>query len=269
VTIHRDPVPTPGGVVGDLFRYRALVRNLVLKDLKLKYRDSALGVAWSLAHPLLLLLVYTVAFRKVLRVPVEPYGFFLLVALLPWNFFAAATLASTGAIHRNGALLRKVAFPREALPVAGVLFAFAQLLLAFVVFLPLAALVSRVDLGWTALLVVPLLLLHLTFTIGVALVLSALTVSWRDVAHFTEIALVLAFWLTPIVYPAQMAPETLRQAFVLSPPAAFAMAYQDVLFWGRLPAAGTIASAAASAVLALALGRTVFRAMSPAFVEEV
>ena len=83
-------------MIRDLVRYRALIRNLVLKELTLKYRGSILGVAWSLAHPALLLAVYTLAFRHVLRVPVPHYPFFLLVALLPWNFFAAAATAATG-----------------------------------------------------------------------------------------------------------------------------------------------------------------------------
>src|SRR5216683_252314 len=112
-------------MVRDLLRYRALVRNLVLKELTLKYRDSVLGVAWSLGHP----------------------------ALLPLG-----------------------------------------------VFLPVVALVSGAGLRWTAVLLLPVLLLHLLFTIGIALLLAAVTTAWRDVAHFTEVALVLVFWLTPIVY---------------------------------------------------------------------
>jgi ABC-type polysaccharide/polyol phosphate export permease len=256
-------------MIRDLVRYRPLIRNLVLKELTLKYRGSVLGVAWSLAHPALLLLVYTLAFRHVLRVPVPHYPFFLLVALLPWNFFATAASASTGSVVFNGSLLRIAAFPREALPVATVLFAFAQLLLALGVFLPAMAVVMGPGLSWTALLLLPLLLLHVVFTIGIALLLSALTTAWRDVAHFTEVALVLVFWLTPIVYPAEMVPASWRAALALSPPAAFAAAYQDVLFWGRLPAWTTAASAVISTMTAAVLGLVVFRTMSPAFVERV
>lgn len=256
-------------MIRDLVRYRELIRNLVLKDLTLKYRGSILGVAWSLAHPALLLAVYTLAFRNVLKVPVPHYPFFLLAALLPWNFFAAAASAATGAIVFNGSLLRKAAFPREALPIASVLFLFAQLLLALAVFLPVMVFVGGPGLGWTAMLLLPLLLLHVLFTIGVALFLAALTTAWRDVAHFTEVALVLVFWLTPIVYPADMVPGTWRHALALSPPAAFASAYQDVLFWGRVPAWTTAAAALVSTVTAFALGLAVFRAMSPTFVERV
>jgi ABC-type polysaccharide/polyol phosphate export permease len=256
-------------MIRDLVRYRELIRNLVLKDLTLKYRGSVLGVAWSLAHPALLLAVYTLAFRNVLKVPVPHYPLFLLVALLPWNFFATAATAATGSIVFNGPLLRKAAFPREALPIASVLFVFAQLLLALAVFLPAMALASGPGLQWTAVLLLPLLLLHVLFTTGVALLLAALTAAWRDVAHFTEVGLVLLFWLTPIVYPVEMVPGFWRSALTLSPPAAFASAYQDVLFWGRVPAWSTAASTLVSAVPPAGLGLVVFKAMSPTFVERV
>jgi lipopolysaccharide transport system permease protein len=256
-------------MIRDLVRYRELIRNLVLKDLTLKYRGSVLGVAWSLAHPALLLAVYTLAFRNVLKVPVPHYPLFLLVALLPWNFFATAATAATGSIVFNGSLLRKAAFPREALPIASVLFVFAQLLLALAVFLPAMAMASGPGLQWTALLLLPLLLLHVVFTTGVALLLAALTTAWRDVAHFTEVGLVLLFWLTPIVYPLEMVPGFWRRALALSPPAAFASAYQDVLFWGRVPAWTTAASTLVSAVATAVLGLVVFKAMSPTFVERV
>jgi ABC-type polysaccharide/polyol phosphate export permease len=97
-------------------RYRTLVRNLVFKDLKLKYRDSVLGVVWSLLNPALLLIVYTVAFKVVLRVQTENYPYFLLAALLPWTFFSSSLTASTQSITGNANLIRKVYFPRETCP---------------------------------------------------------------------------------------------------------------------------------------------------------
>jgi ABC-type polysaccharide/polyol phosphate export permease len=120
-------------VVAELLRYSPLVKNLVFKDLKLKYRDSVLGVVWSLLNPLLMLGVYTLAFKFILRVQTENYAYFLLVGLLPWNFFSSSLIASTQAIAGNGHLIRKVYFPRETLPIATVLFTFSQLLLALAV----------------------------------------------------------------------------------------------------------------------------------------
>ncbi|MGH7263837.1 MAG: ABC transporter permease [Candidatus Rokuibacteriota bacterium] len=253
----------------ELLRYRPLIRNLVYKDLKLKYRGSSLGVAWSLLNPLLLLIVYTVAFKHVLRVEVPNYGYFLLVGLLPWSFFSGSLIASTGAITGNAHLLKKVYFPREILPIATVLFGFAQLILALAVFLPALVLVSGVTPRWSALLVLPLLLVHLLFTIGLAFLLSALTAAFRDVAHLTEVALLLLFWLTPIVYPMTMAPDGLQLFFQLSPLAALAVAYQDVLFWGVLPPASVVFTILAWTFGLLLIGHAVFRRGSPAFAEEV
>ncbi len=253
----------------EVLRYKHLVKNLVYKDLKLKYRGSVLGVAWSLANPLLLIVVYTIAFKYVLRVEQDNYAYFLLVGLLPWNFFSGALLASTGAIIANGNLIKKVYFPREILPIATVLFGFAQFLLALGVFLPALVLISRVPLGWSALLFVPLLAVHLLFTVGLAFALSALTTTFRDVAHFTEVALLLLFWMTPIIYPVAMAPSELRLFFRLSPMAAFAVAYQDVLFWSRVPDVTTVLTVCLWTAAALVIGHTIFRWYSPSFAEEV
>jgi len=261
--------PTWRAMLAELVRYRAFLQNLVLKDLKLKYRDSTLGVAWSLLHPLLLIVVYTVAFKYVMRVDMEAYAYFLLIGLLPWSFFASSLMASTGAIVANGGLIRKAYFPREILPIATVIFCFVQLLLALVVFLPALVLISGVELRWTAALFPPLLLLHMGFTVGIGFILSALTTAFRDVAHLTEVALVLLFWMTPIVYPARMAPPELRLFFSASPLAAFATAYQDLLFWGRLPAGHVAATLLAWTVALLIVGRWVFASYSPSFAEEV
>jgi ABC-type polysaccharide/polyol phosphate export permease len=262
----------PGKVsspVVQLLRYRALVKNLVFKDLKLKYRDSILGVVWSLLNPLLLLVVYTVAFKSILRVQTENYPYFLLAGLLPWNFFASSLTASTQAITGNANLIKKVYFPRETLPIATVLFTFSQLLLALAVFLPALLLISGVRPHWTAILFIPLLLFHVLFTLGLAFILATCTAFFRDVAHLTEVAVVLLFWMTPIVYPATMAPEKLQLVFKLSPPAAFAIAYQDVLFWGRLPEELVLATLLGGTFAALLGGYALFHRFSPAFAEQV
>jgi ABC-2 type transport system permease protein len=255
--------------VGDLLAYRSFVKNLVLKDLKLKYRDSVLGFVWSLANPLFMIVVFTFAFRYVMRVHTENYGYFLMVGLLPWNFFAGSVQSSTGAIIGNAGLIRQVSFPRETLPIAAVLFNFAQLLLALAVFLPAFLVFSTVPVRWTMLLVVPLLLLHLGLAVGAAFALSALTVSYRDIAHFTELALFFLFWTTPIVYSAATAPPEIQLFLKLNPTAAFATAYQDVLLEGRIPDALNAVSVVGSTAVALFLGHAVFRRYRATLAEEV
>lgn len=253
----------------DLWRYRSLIVNLVFKDLKLKYRDSVLGFVWSLAGPLLNLVTLTFAFQFVIRIQMENYVYFLLVGILPWNFFATSLQGATTTIVGNASLIRKVYFPRAVLPVASVLFTFAQLLLALLVFLPALGLISGVTLHWTAVLFVPLLLVHLAFTTGWALVLAAITTTFRDVQHFTDLALPLLFWVTPLVYPVTMAPPQLQTVFRFSPLAAFAVSYQDVLFWGRVPDVTAVATLLGWTAVSLLVGSTVFRWYSPTLAEQV
>jgi lipopolysaccharide transport system permease protein len=256
-------------VLKELFRYRALVTNLVLKDIRLKYRDSVFGVLWSLLHPLLLLAVYTLAFKVVMRVPVDNYPSFLLVGLLPWTFFAASLQGSTLSIIGAGGLIRKARFPRETLPLATVLFSFVQLALALSAFLPAAVLFLKLRLSWAAILFLPILFIHFILTLGLALCLAALAVRFRDVVHLTEVALTLVFWLTPILYPVALAPKGLIRLFTFSPPAAFAIAYQDVLYWGRVPESSLWLTMILGAVMALSIGVLVFRRRAVFFAEEV
>lgn len=256
-------------VIHELVSYRALLGNLVLKDLKLKYRDSVLGFLWSLLNPLMMLAVYTVVFKSIFRVQVDNFSYFLIVGILPWNFFAGSMMGSTGSIVANAGLIRKVYFPLEILPISTVLFCFAQLVLAMAVVVPAAMLALGTAPGWIGLLFVPVLALHLLFTIGLAFVLSTLTAWFRDVAHFTEVALMILFWLTPIVYAPEMAPVELRQVLKANPLALFTIAYHDVLFYGRVPELSLITSLLGWTAAALLMGHAVFRRFSHAFAEIV
>jgi ABC-type polysaccharide/polyol phosphate export permease len=258
-----------GSLFRELFGYRACIRNLVAKDLKLKYRESILGFLWSLINPLLMLFVYTIAFKFVMHSTIEHFMFFLLAGLLQWQFFSGSVMSSTASIVGNGNLIRKVYFPREILPVSTVLFVFSQFMLALLVVLPAIVVFDRVSLHWVAVLTLPLALAHLLFTIGCAFALSALTASFRDVTHFTEFALQLLFWLTPLVYNVRMAPRSLQIFFKSSPLAAFAVAYQDLLVAGRLPDPWVAVSVAVWTVLALVVGHWIFRRRCPAFAEMV
>jgi len=253
----------------ECIHYRSLIKNLVLKDLKLKYRGSVLGVIWSLLRPLLLIGVYTFAFKFVVRIKMENYAFFLLVGLLPWNFFSGAAMASTESIIENGNLIKKVYFPRETLPIATVLFNFAQFLLALVVFIPIFFFLGAFPLNWVILLFFPLLALHLLFATGVSLFLSALTSSFRDVAHLTEVGLVLFFWVTPIFYPITMVPTQFQGLMKLSPLASFAVSYQEILFWGRIPEMLVLGSIISWSLAVFFLGYLVFKWYDPAFAELV
>src|SRR3989449_10164564 len=203
--------------MAQIFSYRELIKNLVLKDLKLKYRDSTLGFLWSLANPLLLILVYSFVFTRMLRVDTPNFPYFLLVGILPWNFFAQSLMMSTSSIVDNGGLIRKVWLPIEVFPIATVFFNLAQSLLAMAVLFAVASFFFRVPLSRSALAFFVVLPLHVIFTLGLAFLFAAATVFYRDVKHFTEIFLMLLFWLTPIIYDFRVLPESFRATVYANP----------------------------------------------------
>jgi len=252
-----------------LYSYRELIKNLVLKDLKLKYRDSALGFLWSLANPLLLIIVYSFVFGHILRGGPPNFAYFLMVGILPWNFFAQSVMMSTGSILENGNLIRKVALPMEVFPVSTVLFNLAQYLFALVVFFPMALLFFRTSPAWSWLAFLPVLALQVLFTSGVCFILSTATVFYRDVRHFTEMLLTLLFWLTPIVYDIRAIPGSLATVIYLNPLSYFVLAYQDALYHNAFPSVERIAVLSALTLSILGLGVALFELLKVRFAEEV
>lgn len=251
-----------------LWRYRDLVRGLVQRDLRLRYKGSTLGFAWSLLNPLLMAAVYTVAFRVIIRIQIDRFPLFLLAGLLPWMFFSTALLQATGAIADNGALVRKVAFPRLALPVGAVVSQFVQFLLMYVVIVPVAlALGSDVTPALVAL--APVAALHLVFTAGLALVAATAYVYFRDTRHLLEVALQVWFWVTPIVYAVTLVPGELRAWFALNPMAHFVGAYQRVVLDQQWPGAASFAVMGLAAGGAFVVGLAVFTRHQRRFAELV
>jgi ABC-2 type transport system permease protein len=221
--------------LASMYAYRQLLKKLVLKDLKLKYRGSVFGFVWSLANPLLTIIVYAMAFTFILRVRGEGFVFYLMLGQLSWAFFASSAMMSTGSIVDNAGLLKSVFFPRAILPIGTVLFNFAQYLLTAVVFLPVMLLWYHVPMSAPMLLYPVFLALQVAFTIGIALILATTTAFLRDVRHLLEVALSVLFWMTPIIYELRQVPERLRLLILLSPLSPFVVAYQQLFFFREWP----------------------------------
>jgi lipopolysaccharide transport system permease protein len=250
-------------------RYRELLRNLVLRDLRLKYRGSVFGFLWSLMNPLLMIVVYTIAFRYLLGMRSPGFVFNLMLGILAWSFFATSASMSTGSIVDSGALVKSVSFPRIILPLATVLFNLAQYLLTLLVFLPVMLYMYGVPPSAPVLLFPIFLALQLTFTIGVALILSAGTTFFRDIRHLLEVALSVLFWTTPIVYELRRIPEAFRLPILLSPMSSYITAYRDIFYYREWPGLLISSVAVAYAVLTLALGLVVFRRCESRFAEQI
>jgi lipopolysaccharide transport system permease protein len=251
------PPSVSAGLLG-LVRYRELLRNLVMRDVKLKYRGSVFGFFWSLANPILMVVTYTIAFRYIMQVRTEGFVFNLLLGLLNWTFFSTSAMMATGSVVGAGALVKSVAFPRVILPVATVLFNLVQFLLAIAVFLPLSLVIFGIA-PTPAILLFPLLLaLQILFTAGVAFALATLTSFFRDIRHILEIALAILFWTTPILYQYESLPESVQLPILLSPMSSFVIAYQEIFHQGRAPGLAVWLAAGSYAVAMFVLGASLF-----------
>jgi homopolymeric O-antigen transport system permease protein len=252
-----------------LHRYRHLLRNLVLKDLKLKYRGSVIGFLWSLANPLLMAAVYTFAFTRILGQPSEGFVFYLMLGLLAWTYFASSASMSTGAIVDSGGLVKSVWFPRAILPVATVLFNLAQYLLSVLVILPLMLAWYQVTPSAPMLLFPIFVALQTLFTAGVAMTLATGAAFLRDVRHFVEIALTVLFWMTPIIYDARTLDEPYRSILPLGPVAPYVSAYQEIFYFQRWPDAAIWATTIGYAVIMVAIGLWLIVRHEDRFAEQV
>src|SRR6266508_5436122 len=215
-----------------------LLAELVRKDLKVKYKNSALGFIWSLANPLLYLAVFTLVFNVFLRGGVDNFAVLFMAGFLVWNFFNLSTLTATGAVVGNANLVRKVRFPRIVLPLSSVGVGGVHFLLQLAVLFVALTVFYRDAFGAQLVLLVPALAVAVTFTVAMSLLASALNVRYRDVEHILEIALLAWFWATPIVYQATLVRDRvtegglpwLFQVYMANPIAAVVVAMQRAIY---------------------------------------
>jgi lipopolysaccharide transport system permease protein len=258
---------------------RDLVVNLVVRDLKARYKSSVLGFLWSLLNPLAMMLVFTVVFTVLIpNNSVPNYPIFLLCGLLPWNFFSAGVMISINCIVGNANLVKKVYFPREVLPLSSVLANLVNFLLGLVV-LFVALLVTNTHLSsWLWLL--PLVILSETcFILGIAFILSTMNVFYRDTIMIMDVVMLAWFFLTPVVYPISALPTSYpvfgvtvnihRLMYILNPMASLIAAYRDLLYWGYRTNLDFLLRTACTSFVVLALGYWFFVRYGRRFGEQV
>ena len=258
----------------NLLKYRQLIQAMVARELKARYRGSVLGFFWSFINPLLLLLIYSFVFSIVLpnRAPgLEPYSLFMFCGILPWTWFSSSLLESSNVLISGGNLIKKVLFPAEVLPIVSVL----SNMVHFFLGLPILALFliyhqhspDFLDLLWFPVVV----LVQLVFTLGLALIVSSLTVHFRDFKDILSNLVTFWFFATPIIYPMQMAVDRGGKIFLdINPMTHIIVSYQEILFfpgafghWKWLVAMGV------ASVGLFFLGYFMFDRLRDTFAEEV
>jgi lipopolysaccharide transport system permease protein len=214
----------------DLIHYRDLLLTLTMHRINVRYKQSALGIAWAVLQPLLLMIVYTIIFSLVVKMPHEggPYAVFVYAALLPWTFFSTAVTTSATSLVAHNSLITKVYFPREILPLTYVFAALFDFLIASVILVALLGF-YHISPAASALLVCPIMLVAFLFSLAMALLLSAFQVRFRDIGIAMGLLLQLWMYATPVVYPYSLVPERFVFWYSLNPMAGVVENFRRVI----------------------------------------
>jgi lipopolysaccharide transport system permease protein len=236
-------------MVAEQVQYRELLYQMTKRDLLLRYKQTVMGFGWALFMPLVNTAVFSVIFTRVAPIDVGmPYVLFAFCGLVTWNFFASSLKFAITSLTSNTSLVTKVYFPREIFPVSAVLVSVVDFAVASFVLVGLMA-YYRVGVHWTLLLVPVVLLVHLMFTMGVALLLAMGNLFYRDVKYLFEIVLTVWMFVTSVLYPAQLVGGTLGWAMQFNPMTPIIDGYRDVLIRGVMPGPSFGYAAVASVVL--------------------
>jgi len=254
----------------ELWKSRELIYTFVARDLKARYRGTVLGFLWSFLDPLINMAVLWVIFGYLFARGIENFPIFLLIGILPWNFFASSVSQGSQAIVGNAGLIKKIYLPREIFPLATVLANLIHFLLALVVLGCVLPFVSVKISLMGLLLFAPLIFILTTlFNYGAALFTSALSVYFRDFPFIVESLLRVWYFATPIFYSLKMIPERFRSFYLLNPLASAVTAYRQFLMEGRIPELSLLGLLAVTSLFTLAVGWFVFEKLQKGFAEEI
>lgn len=236
------------------WRHWDLIASFAVRDIKARYKQTALGVAWSILQPLSMMVVFTLVFSVFAKVPSDgiPYPVFAYSALIFWTFFSNTIGTGTVAMTANGALIRKIYFPRETLLLSVLLAGLLDLAVASLLFLGMIF-YYKISLTLAVLWVIPLVALQMLLALGVVSLTSAAHVNFRDIGHALPLLIQLWMFATPVAYPISVIPGWLRPFYLLNPMAAIIDGYRRTIILGVSPDLGSLSlSAAVTVVLAIA-----------------
>lgn len=257
-----------------IWAYRGFILGSVQREFQIKYRNSLLGAAWNIINPLAMIVVYTVIFAQVMRAKLPgvdstfAYSIYLCAGVLTWGLFGEMVGRSQTMFLDNANLLKKISFPRITLPIIVVASAGLNFSILFGLFLAFLVVSGNFP-GWLVLAVLPVLALQMAFAMGLGMVLGVLNVFFRDVGQFFGIFLQFWFWLTPIVYPASILPETIKPFLVINPMASIMTAYQGILVNHQWPQWSSLWPTVVLASLLCLLGLHLFKKNVGEMVDEL
>ena len=257
----------------ELYEYREMIISLVRKDLRGRYKGSVLGFLWTFINPLLQLIVYTIVFSIIMNTSYEQYYLFLFVALVPWMFFSSSVTDGAASILKEKDMVKKIYFPREVLPISTVTSGFVNMILTFIVVF-VVVIISGRGLNPLALLCLPVVMIvEYILCLGIALIVSSLTVYLRDLQYILGIFVMALQYLTPVMYGVDMverssAGKWLVMMFNLNPMTPIIKIYRQIIYYGEVPELGSLLIAVAVGVVFIVVGEILFKRLQQGFAEE-
>ena len=253
-----------------IWQHRELLYFLVWRDLKVRYKQTIIGIGWAVLQPLISMTIFTLIFGNLAKIPSDglPYSIFVYSALLPWNYFAGALQRCVASVVGDASLISKVYFPRLILPLAGTVSGVVDFLVSFVLLLVMMVYYG-IGVSWSVLTLPLLLLLALSTALAVGLWLSALNVRYRDVGHTIPFIVQVWMYASPIVYPVSMIPEKYRFFYSLNPMAGVIEGFRWALLGKQSPDFSVMAISATVVLLLITGGIIFFRNMEKTFADVV
>ncbi|HET8796563.1 MAG TPA: ABC transporter permease [Thermoanaerobaculia bacterium] len=263
----RNVAGRPLGAIEELRDLRAhlgLLYELVHRDLTVRYKRSVLGFLWTMLHPLLLMLIFTVVFSALFRGGTPHYEIYFLSAYVAWNFFAQTTINAMASVAWNGPLMKRVRVPQTIFTLAIVVAGLVNLGLSLAVLFAIMLAAGAPLHGALWFLPIAVLLAGL-FTLGVSLALTAVSILFADVREMVQAGMPALLYLTPIIYPIAIVPERYRWMIKLNPLVYIVETVRDPIYYGILPSPATLSLAAVLSFGSLAVGWMTFRHLAPRF----
>jgi ABC-type polysaccharide/polyol phosphate export permease len=252
----------------DLYHYRELLKTSIKKEIRGKYKGSFLGVLWSFVNPLLMVLVYAIVFPYILRVQEENYLIFLIVAIIPWNFFTTVISQGTTTVLHNANIIKKVYFPREILPISVVTSGTINFLISCIIIL-IFVIFSGIGISWHVILLPIILIIQYMFSLGIIFITSAIDIYIRDAEYIINFLIMMMFYGTPILYSTSMFPEKFRWILELNPMTHIIGAYRSIFYYHQMPNINGLLTVAIFSFVLMLFGYRIFKRLEKGFAEEV
>jgi len=252
----------------NLYQYRELLKTNVQKEIRGKYKGSFLGVLWSFLNPLLMVAVYAIVFPYIMRVQVDNYLIFLIVAIIPWNYFTTVITTGSNCVWINGGIIKKVYFPREILPISVVAAGLINFLISCLIIL-IFLIFGGIGISWQLLWLPLIAIIQTLLSMGLLFILSAINVYVRDVEYIVSFLLNLLFYATPILYTADMFPTSIRWVLYLNPMTHLINAYRSIFYYQTMPVMSSLLYVGLLALIIAVIGYAIFRKLEKGFAEEV